>query len=103
MYKREYDMTRPTREPDQYLIADALRDDLEAMERDIQSLSLTESLLNRLRATFADAVASAQAVAEHFRQRKLNSFRDEVRRQPATACAISMLLGMLFAAALIRR
>ena len=96
-------MTRTAREPDQYLIADALRDDLEAMEKDVQSLSMTEAMLMRLRESFATAVESARSVAEHLQRRKLNSFRDEVRRQPATACAISMLLGILFAAAFMRR
>jgi hypothetical protein len=96
-------MSRTVKEPDQYLIADALRDDLEAMEKDMQTLSLTEAMLMRLRASFAGAVESARAVAEHLQRRKLDSFRDEVRRQPATACAISMLLGILFAAAFMRR
>jgi hypothetical protein len=96
-------MSRTAREPDQHLIADAWRDDLEAMEKDLHELSLTEAVLIRLRATLSSAVSSAQAVAEHLRQRKLDSFREEVRRQPATACAISLLIGALFAAAFMRR
>ena len=96
-------MSRMAREPDQYLIANALRDDQEAMEKDLHSLTLMESLLVRLRDTLANTVSAAQAVAEHLQKRKLESFRNEVRRQPATACAISMLLGILFAAAFMRR
>ena len=90
-------------EPGQRLLGNALRDDLEAMERDVRALSLTEAVLIRLRATLSRAVSSAQDVAEHLQQRQLRSFREEVRRQPATACAISILLGMLFAVAVMRR
>jgi hypothetical protein len=101
--KRDYQMTRALREPDQRLIADALRDDLEAMERDVGQMSLTEALLTRLRITLGQAIDSAQTVVDHFKRRKLDGFREEVRRQPATACAISILIGMLFAAAILRR
>src|SRR5262245_15488004 len=94
--RREFAMTRTAREPDHRLIAAALRDELEAMERDAHPMSVTEEMLIGVRAAFADAVASVRDLAENLKVRRLDSFREEVRRQPATACAVSMLVGMIF-------
>ena len=97
---------RAVREPNPRLIAEALRDDLESLERDVDRLSIADSVALRLRLAVRDAAASAHDIALDLHGRQdafLKSFRSEVRQQPATACAISILVGMIFAAAVLRR
>jgi hypothetical protein len=98
--------SRAVREPNPRLIAEALRDDLESLERDVDTLSITDGVALRLRLALRDAAASAHDIAVQLHDRQdafLRSFRSEVRQQPAAACAISILVGVIFAAAVFRR
>ena len=87
-------------------MAEALRDDLESLERDVDKLTIAESAALRLRLAMRLAASSAHEIAQHLHDRQsdlLRQFRSEVRQQPATACALSILLGMLVTAAILRR
>jgi hypothetical protein len=97
---------RAVREPNPRLMAEALRDDLESLERDVEKLTIAESAAIRLRLAMRLAASSAHEIAQHLQDRQsdaIRRFRSEVRQQPATACALSILVGMIFAAALLRR
>lgn len=82
----------------------ALRQDLEALQEDMRGLgegvgeAAQERLTEALRAT--EALASQ---AQDWGNENLDTVRDSIREQPLAACLVSMGIGTLLGAILLRR
>ena len=82
----------------------ALRQDLEALQEDMRGLgegvgeAAQERLTEALRAT--EALASQ---AQEWGTENLDTVRDSIREQPVAACLVSMGIGALLGAILLRR
>ncbi len=82
----------------------ALRQDLEALQEDMRGLgegvgeAAQERLTEALRATEALA-----AQAQDWGNENLDTVRDSIRDQPVAACLVSMGIGALIGAILLRR
>jgi ElaB/YqjD/DUF883 family membrane-anchored ribosome-binding protein len=82
----------------------ALRQDLQALQEDMRGLgegvgeAAQERLTEALRATEALAVQ-----AQDWGNENLDTVRDSIRDQPVAACLVSMGIGALLGAILLRR
>ena len=82
----------------------ALRQDLEALQEDMRGLgegvgeAAQERLNEALRATDALAVQ-----AQNWGNENLDTVRESIREQPLAACMVSMGIGALIGALLLRR
>jgi ElaB/YqjD/DUF883 family membrane-anchored ribosome-binding protein len=82
----------------------ALRQDLEALQEDMRGLgegvgeAAQERLTEALRATEALA-----AQTQDWGNENLETVRDSIREQPVAACLVSMGIGALLGAILLRR
>ena len=82
----------------------ALRQDLEALQEDMRGLgegmgeAAQERLTEALRATEALA-----AQAQDWGNENLETVRDSIREQPVAACLVSMGIGALLGAIILRR